>query len=65
MGEVGGVRPGFEVGGGVDSDDKVLGVCYDHDPMVLIPDNFGISKLLGADADHWIIGVIYESVSTV
>lgn len=65
--EVGGVRPGFEVRGGVDSDDEVLGVGDDHYPGggLAVPDDFGVTELGAVDGEDGVVGVFGECVAVV
>lgn len=65
--EVGGVGPVFEVGGGVDADDKLLGERHDHDPGFSgrVPDDFGVAELRAVDRNDGVAGVLGESVAAV
>lgn len=37
----------------------------DHDPVVLVPDNFGIAELVCAVSKNWVFGIRLECVATV
>ena len=67
MGEIGGVGPGFEIGGSEDADYEVLGVGDYHGPIVSVFDDFWVSKLGGwrIQGEDWVIGVLDESVAAV
>lgn len=40
-------------------------VRYNHDPMVVIPNQLGVSKLAGTNANHGILCIQLERVSTI
>lgn len=67
VGEVGGVGPVFEIWGGIDSNDEVLGVGDHHYPFLGgdVPDHFRVAELGRVDGDDGVAGVFGEGEAAV
>lgn len=67
MREIGGVRPGDQVGGGEDANGEVLGVGDYHGPVVSIADYLRVAELGGAvvGRDHGVARVFGESIAAI
>lgn len=69
MGEIGAVRPGFEIKGGEDPEYEILGIGYYHYPLVgrFIPRYVRISELVGGEVgdEDGIAGVFGKCVAAI
>ena len=59
------MRPFNQIRRGEDTDDEFSRVGNDHDPVILVPDDFGVSELVTSNIEHRVVFVFSKGVAVV